>query len=364
MRVLYTTTVPAPYKVDMFEELGKLCNLTVVFEKRKLSYRNEEWMKDNFQNFKAIFMKGINIKDRIISTEMINIIQTGRFDAIIIGVYSTPSAMIAIEYMKMKKIPYILSSDGGLIKNDSFLSKTIKRRYIRSASAWLSTGAVTSEYLYHYGAERKNTFIYPFSSVKEADILKSDITDEEKLEIRRKLCIREEHCVVSVGQFIPRKGVDVLLTACKDIPSNIGFYIIGGTPTEEYLAMKKGYGLSNVHFVGFKAKNELANYYKAADLFVLPTREDIWGLVVNEAMAYGLPVITTDKCVAGLEMVEEGVTGSIVSVDDVDAIKKQIQHWLREKSIDSQAILSTARKYTIESMAKRHIEILSMIMVD
>ena len=57
--------------------------------------------------------------------------------------------------------------------------------------------------------------------------------------------------------------------------------------------------LTNVHFVGFKTKEQLEDYYRAADLFVLPTREDIWGLVVAEAMAYGLGVITTNRCNAG-----------------------------------------------------------------
>lgn len=364
MKVLYTTTVPAPYKVDMFEELGKLCDLTVVFEKRKLSYREEGWLRNDFQNFDAVFLKGVNIKDKMISTEIINIIRSEKFDAIIIGVYSTPSAMLAIEYMKMKNIQYILSSDGGLIKNDSYLSKTIKTRYIGAASAWLSTGVVTSEYLYHYGADRNNTFVYPFSSVKEADVLKTGISKAEKREKRFQIGVLEEHCVVSVGQFIQRKGFDLLLTACKDIPRNIGFYIIGGTPTEEYIAMKKEYELSNVHFIGFKTKEELADYYMAADLFVLPTREDIWGLVVNEAMAYGLPVVTTDKCVAGLEMVEEGVTGSIIHINDVGSLRKQILYWLEKDNIDSQAVLSIAQKYTIESMAKRHAEILNMIKVD
>lgn len=358
MKVLYTTTVPAPYKVDMFEELGKQCDLTVVFEKRKLSYRNEGWMRANFQNFKAIFLKGISIKDRIISLKLISLIRNGRFDAIIIGAYSTPSAMIAIEYMRAKKIPYILSSDGGLIKKDSTLGSILKKRYIGSASAWMSTGTVTTDYLCHYGADKKGIHIYPFSSVKEADVQRSEIGKNEKEEIRNMLCIKEKYCIVSVGQFIHRKGFDLLLTASKDIPKNVGIYIIGGEPTEEYLAMKKKYGLTNVYFVGFKAKDELAEYYKAADLFVLPTREDIWGLVINEAMAYGLPVITTDKCVAGLEMVENGVTGYIIQTDDAKALAATINQAIIGGLLQEEQCRRTALEYTIESMAKEHWRIL------
>lgn len=63
--------------------------------------------------------------------------------------------------------------------------------------------------------------------------------------------------------------------------------MVGGEPTEDYLQMRASLGLDNVHFVGFQKKEALSRYYRAADLFVLPTREDIWGLVINEAMAYG-----------------------------------------------------------------------------
>ena len=63
--------------------------------------------------------------------------------------------------------------------------------------------------------------------------------------------------------------------------------------------------------MSFMTKKELADWYQAADLFVMPTREDVWGLVVNEAMAYGLPVISSDMCGAASEMVKNGYNGYI-----------------------------------------------------
>ena len=75
-------------------------------------------------------------------------------------------------------------------------------------------------------------------------------------------------------------------------------------------------------------KPELATYYQAADLFVFPTREDIWGLVINEALSFGLPVITTRKCVAGVEMIKEGVNGSIVSEDNVEQLECKIKLYI------------------------------------
>lgn len=162
---------------------------------------------------------------------------------------------------------------------------------------------------------------------------------------------------ITVGQFIHRKGFDVLLNAWTKCSKECNLYIIGAEPTEEYLDIKKKLRLENVYFEGFKTKKELKCYYQAADLFVLPTREDIWGLVVNEAMANGLPVITTDKCVAGLELIKNGFNGYIVPANNASLLSKKINQLIeddelrRKMAINS---LNTISEYTIENMAKVH----------
>ena len=62
----------------------------------------------------------------------------------------------------------------------------------------------------------------------------------------------------------------------------------------------------------------------AADVFVMPTREDIWGLVINEAMAYGLPVVSTDKCIAALELVKNGRNGYIIPPNQPKEIAQKV----------------------------------------
>ncbi|QAA34735.1 glycosyltransferase family 4 protein [Clostridium manihotivorum] len=363
MKVLYVTTVPAPYKVQFFNELGKLCDLTVIFELDNVSYREKSWMETNFEHFTPIFLKGFKIRDKRISFGVISSIKKNNYDFIIIGVYSTVSQMIAQLYMKHKRIPYIISSDGGLIKQERRVIYNIKKYFIGSAQAWLSTGKTTNDYLVHYGADINRVYTYPFTSISEKDVLNEPVTNYEKGSLRKKLNIAENKVIISVGQFIYRKGYDILLKACMNLDKSIGVYIVGGKPTEEYINMQKEMKLTNVHFVDFMEKTQLAEYYKSADLFVLPTREDIWGLVVNEAMAYGLPVITTDKCVAGIEMVHEQENGALVNSDD----EKQLFAAIREFMVGmnekvSFASLNVAQKYTIESMAERHNEIFESIL--
>lgn len=348
------TNIPSPYRVDFFNALGKLCDLTVLFEAKCAKNRDVSWTADRIENFKAIYLKGIRIGEaESLSLEMFKHLSLRKYNIIVVGMYSSPTGMLAIEYMRIRNIPFIISSDGGMKRADSGIKHAVKEHFIGAASAWLSTGRVTTEYLCWYGAKQDRTYVYPFTSINSKDILECLLTTEQKKIIKNNLGIVEDEMILSVGQFIPRKGYDLLLNACEKIPKTIGVYIVGGEPTEEYLSIQRELNLTNVHFEGFKRKNDLAEYYKAADLFVLPTREDIWGLVINEAMAYGLPVVTTDKCVAGVEMIRDGENGYIVPVDNIEKLTEAI---LRSKQLDPCKAIETARGYTIEQMAEKYME--------
>lgn len=360
MKVLFMANIPSPYRVDFFNELGKYCDLTVTFEGRTATDRDEKWKAAESKNFKAQFMKGIRTKsDQFLCFDIIKVIKSG-FDRIIVGGYSTPTAMLAIEYMRLHKMPFWIEADGGLISQDSALKYRVKRHFISAASGWFSSGKATGDYLVHYGAKKENIYQYPFSSLRESDILSNLVSSERKKQIRDELKMEEEKIVISVGQFIQRKGFDILLKAWKGCSEVAGLYIIGAEVTEEYTRLQKELKLKNVHFVGFKSQNELKKYYQAADMFVLTTREDIWGLVINEAMANGLPVVTTERCVAGLELVKNGVNGYIVPVENVEETSNAINDILQNSKMQvamAKSNLSTIRNYTIEQMAIKHMEV-------
>ena len=366
MKVLFLTNIPSPYRVDFFNELGKHCDLTVLYELQRASDRDKKWKADKAYHYDEVFLNGKKFgADSALCFSVIKYLADNSYDIIVIGGYSTPTGMLAIEYLNLKKKPFILNFDGGIIKDNGGFKERIKKHFIGSAKAWLSTGINTNNYAINYGAKYENIFIYPFTSVKDEKILKKLINSKSKDELKRSLGMMEKKIIITVGQFIHRKGIDILLEASNLLPKEYGVYIIGGNPTEEYIKLKEKYNLTNVHFVGFKAKDELEKYYKAADLFILPTREDIWGLVINEAMAYGLPIITTNKCVAGVEIIEDGVNGYVVPVESKgDIARRTIEilqceekaHYISANNIEK------IRLYTIEKMAERHIEIFKEVL--
>ena len=360
MKILFLANVPSPYRVDFFNELGKYCDLTVVFEKSTSDERDSSWRKYKFSTFKGIIMKGKTIRtDAAFCPEIIKYVKNRKFDHIICTTFTDPSGMYAIQYMKIHHIPYYLECDGGFAKNGIGIKEKVKKYFISGAKGYFSTGKSCDLYYLNYGATRNKLIRYPFTSLYEKDILTNIVGNDEKYSIRNELNIYESKVIVAIGQFIPRKGFDILLSAMRYIPSDVGMYFVGGKPTKEYLNKKEELELANIHFVGFKKKSELAQYYKAADVFVLPTREDIWGLVIQEAMAYGLPVISTEKCAAAQELVEDEKNGYIVPVENTQILAERILDVLNNEvkrkqfSIES---LKRIRKYTIEEMAKSHLQ--------
>lgn len=359
MKVLWLTNIPSPYRVEFFNEFGKYCDLTVLFEKKSSDERDKSWDNFNTDNFKAIYLKGKNVGvAEAFCPEVIKYINR-TYDHIIVTNFSDPTGMLAIMFLRAKKISYIVESDGGFPGSGRGVKEGIKKWLLSGAHLYFSTAAEHDKYYLTYGAKPEELIRYPFTSLHEIDVRNQPVSEQEKLELREKLGIKEEKILLSVGQFIYRKGYDILFNALCKLDSSIGCYIIGGKPTDDYIRIVKAHNLSNVHFIDFKLKDDLKEYYKAADLFVHPTREDIWGLVINEAMAQGLPVVTTDHCVAGLELIKDNSLGQIVAVEDYEALAAAIKYELNNLSEErSVQVLKRIKQYTVEQMAKVHINYL------
>ena len=112
-------------------------------------------------------------------------------------------------------------------------------------------------------------------------------------------------------------------------------------------------------------KDELKKYYLASDVFAFPTREDIWGLVINEALAAGLPVVSTNRCMAALEMVKNSKNGYIVDVENEVQLADKINEILNDSELRkkmSENSLKMAEKYTIDETAQVFADVFNRLM--
>lgn len=367
MKVLFLTNIPSPYRVEFFELLSQQCDLTVVYERRSASDREDNWYINTETKYKVHFLKGIDYSnDASIAPGVVCFLCKEKYDIIVVSGYSSVTQMLAIFILKLRHIPYMLNVDGGMIKPESKIKYWYKKKLISGAAAYLSTGKACDEFLMHYGAGQDNLKRYPFTSIRENDILPRPLTTEEKKGYKRRIGYNYSKMILSVGQPIHRKGFDVLIKAVAKLDlSDFGVCIVGGEPNEECEALVKELELTNICFVPFMKKAELADYYKSADLFVFPTREDIWGLVINEAMSYGLPIVTTNKCNAGIELVKQN--GIVIDSENVDLLCATIESILSNEKMISEMgdrSLEYSKDNSLERMAICHVQIFKSFLAD
>lgn len=361
IRVLVITNIPSPYMMDYLVELGKKVELTVLFETRRAKDRNIAWYGKENKGVKTVYLQGIPFgNESALSIKVIKYLSIKKYDRIIVANPTTPTGIIALLYLRWMNIPFVIQSEGGFQGSGKGLKEKFKKYLMEKAEYYLTGMGGDNDYFLQYGATKEQLKPYPFSSFSQRDLEEARfLLGKSKAELRRKLGIREERIILSVGRFSYLggygKGYDILMRMAEQTKGDIGFYIIGDEPTQEFADWKKEKHLEHVHFVSFKAKNELAEYYAAADVFAILTRGDTWGLVVNEAMAYGLPIVSSDKCVAGIELVENNVNGFVVSLEDEDYIFRTISELVYNDDKCKRLGQESLRKiqsYTIENMSK------------
>lgn len=361
MRVLISTNIPSPYRWLFWNQLSEKCDLSVVFESRRAKDRNEAWYPDTPANFNGIFLNGLQYgQESTASFGLVKHFLRRKYDVKVLGGYSSLSDMLTIMVLKLCKIKYILDIDGAIEHEESGFKRILKGFFIRGAELYLSPSACSDQYLLKYGVRESQLRRFRFTSLLEEDIFSAPSTEDEKRTLREQLHMTEEKIVLSVGSFIHRKGFDVLLESFSGMPETVGCYLVGGVPTPEYLSMVEKRSLKNIHFIDHTSKEELSKYYRAADCLAFPTRYDIWGLVVNEALSRGLPVITTDRCVSGLELIQQGRNGFLIPSENPAALREKILYILQNDALRaemSENALKTARAYTIENMVEEYLSV-------
>lgn len=348
--ILIITDCPSPYKLDFLRKITSSYNLDIFFQHEKLIDRNDKWYGS--KNSLNCITLSSNAFKRLYEVLRMDI---SKYDLFWNMNYASLECIIMALRFRLKHKINLMHADGGIYRDRGFLMNTMISKIMNLNHYFTSSGVLTDQYYQGYDVNSKNVFHYHFSSTlnKENQPIQRDITNKSHINL------------LSVGQFIHRKGYDVLLKAIQSI-DNIHLTIVGGKPTEEYLQLVESLNLQKkVTFIDFVVKDELAEFYKNSDVFVLPTREDIWGLVINEAISYGLPVISTSECGAMVELNSKCNIGYIYHPENINelsqSITKLINNYNYYKECNINAI-SLSNEYTIEQMTKDYYDIFDSIL--
>lgn len=355
-KILIIGEFPAPYRVEVFAGIAHKWNSKIYFEIEQDAQRTQEWLSR------------IAVDCEMLSTKKgkecfwNDVKSIADFDAVIIYNNSLKYSVLLELVCKIRRMPFFLNCDGcNDIAESNPLKKAVKCFLMRGAAGYFAGGQSAVKYFEYYGVDSKRIHQHNFTSLHQEDINKKLLSDTEKNGLKEKIGMTGKFNIVTVGRHIKCKGFDIVLKAAEKIGESVDFYIIGGEPSAANKQYKEIHNLSNVHFVDFLGKDELREYYNAADLFVLMTRGDTWGLVINEAMANGIPVITTKRCVAGVELIRDGENGYIIDVDDTKTLVNKILMLKEDEEQCRQMSLANINKMqtnTVDNIVKEHIQVL------
>ena len=347
-KILFYAIYPAPYRTEIIEKLNTNYQADIFFESGNGDDRNNEWFKKGKYNL----LNHVSGKTKFRQYKK----HLSEYALVILFDFSGKEAVKLILKCRAKKVPYILNCDGVMLfKHGNFIRDVIKKIVIKGATAYFASGEHAKNYFLKYGAKEDKIHIHNFTALREKDILTAPVSLEEKKRLREKLFlpVNAKLCI-AVGRYIPLKRYDILLRLWKDMPKDKVLLLIGGGPEKgNYENIIKENSLSNVILEDFHPFAELLEYYKAADVFVHPTSYDVWGLVINEAMACGLPIVVSDTCVAGLELIRNGENGYVVHLgDDVEFMSKtnEILDNDELRQLMSYNSLETVKPFYIENM--------------
>ena len=324
-KVLILHNYMTPYRFPLFEELSKNkdIDLTVFFMSK--GAKNRKWKKLPRINFKYKVLPKIELsyfgKDFLayiinytFPFEFIN----GDYDVVVSAGWLDFASQAAFLLCKLTGKKFIIWSESTI--NEPSLIRTLTLPFVkfvvRNSDACIAIGTRSKEYLQLLGAKPEKIFI-AFSTV-DVDFFKkaSRISVVERDRMRKEIGIRTSKVILYVGQFIERKGVIYLIKAfekLKDEFSDVSLVLLGYGPLEAgFRSYIKTKDIRDVFFVGHKEVSDMPKMYAMTDVFVLPSLEETWGLVVNEAMASGLPIIATSKVGSSFDLIEQGRNGYVV----------------------------------------------------
>ena len=263
------------------------------------------------------------------------------YDAIWIHGYTTFSNLLALLGAWLSRTPVLLRGESHLLNYRALWKRFIKRISLpllfKGISAFLPIGSLNKGYYRYYGVNDRKMFLTPYA-------VDNDYFHErfEELFIKREQLKIEEVLVPSLpiilyaSKMIPRKRAVDLVKAFHLVSNRVDaqLVMIGDglerPSLEEYI---KDNNIKNVYFLGFKNQTELPKFYAISDIFVLPSTDEPWGLVINEAMNFGLPIITTDRVGAAYDLVKDGENGFIYPVGDIEKLADLLLKVLKDTEL-------------------------------
>ncbi|GAA0077120.1 hypothetical protein UT300005_14980 [Clostridium sp. CTA-5] len=356
MKVAIITNIPSPYRIDLFNYLIKTYKefeFKIIYSSKNED--NRKWTIKSQSLLNSIFLKSVTMKIKKrndnkyihIPFNTMSVLNNFNPDVVVASEYN-PTVLQSLIWCKLRKKKFISWSDGTLNseKNINVIQKVSRKIIILGAVAYIASSTKTKEAQIFYGADEKKIYISYLTVDIDKYLYKKDTYNNYNL--------------LYVGSLIKRKGIDLLFSALSKVKNDYKLMIIGeGSERKNLEKQAKKLGiLEKIEFLGFKQEYELREYYKKCDIFILPTREDCFGLVVLEAMCNNLIIISSKYADGSKDLIKDGVNGYIVDPYDSIEFSNKIKTLINNKELCKNMIennVNFLEKFTLKNVSLQFV---------
>lgn len=270
--------------------------------------------------------------------------------------FTVPTGPLGVWMSKKYKIKNILSIHGGDIYDPSKKNSPHKKWYFRAVVNWVLNN---SDFVVAQSSNTKDNTKKYYKCHKDIKIIPLPYEPFIFMEIPRKELGLEDDTfyIVSVGRLVVRKGFDFLIRSIAEIKNEkVKAIIIGDGPEKENLQRLSEYlGISErIIFLGFVSEERKFQYLSNANLYVLSSMHEGFGIVLQEAMQVGLPIIATNNG-GQVDFVKEGKNGFLIKFGDINMARKKIDAVINNEILyNKEAIKKSIFKFELKEIAAKY----------
>jgi glycosyltransferase involved in cell wall biosynthesis len=377
MRIALLTEIPAPFRIPLFNALAELegVDLQVLFLSRNDPRRNYPVYESEFRfGWEVLPGRDLSVGGKwlVLNADVRRRLRRARPDVVIVGGWNQPAFWTALT-LRRPTVVWVESTERDERRGRG-PAELAKRALVRRAAGFLVPGKAAAEYVRSLGAPEDRIAIAPNAadtsifmaqqglsgsepqSPNRGDLgLDSSAKSEKKCDESRDSGSEPQspasRCVfICVSRLSREKGVDVLVRAMDGVDATL--LVVGDGPDD---GLVRSLAPPNVSFAGRVSRDELPALYAHSDVFVMPSRSETWGMAMQEAAAVGLPLIATDAPGAAHDLIEDGVNGYRVPVEDAGALHDALVRAAADPAWRERARIRTlelARGYTPEAWAE------------
>ena len=382
MRLAVIASHPIQYHAPFFRELARRLDLTVFFAHRatpvdqaKAGFGVEfAWDVDVLEGYEHVFLKnvakppGIDRFGGCDTPEIGGRLAEGRFDAVMVHGWHLKAYLQAAYAAKRLGLPLLARGDSQLNTPRSMLKNIGKCMIypimLRLLDAALYVGRRSQAYYQHYRYPAERLFFSPHCV--DVDWFATRATIDERVRLRAVHGIGPDAKVLLfAGKLVPfKRPLDLIKAAaiCRSTGTNVEIMVAGDGPLKSKLVADNG--ATPIHLLGFCNQTKMPAVYAASDVLVLPSDGcETWGLVANEALACGRPIILSDAVGSGPDLVDLAATGLTFPVANANALAEAIRK-LFASPPSLEALAAKSRAYSPAAAAHGIEDALSALRLD